>query len=325
MKEIDINFTDIKIGHAQDRTAGTGVTVIMRETGMGAGVCVAGGGPASREGTLLDPLSAATAIHAVVLGGGSAFGLGAAGGVMNYLAERGYGFETGFAKVPLVVQSDLYDLCVGDPAARPNSAMAYAACAHAEEQYKSGRLPEQGCVGAGTGATVGKLLGPERMMKSGLGTYAAQVGALKMGAVIAVNALGDVYNARGRELAGLLNADGSAMLCTTDVMLDADDAAPKDPFDPRNTTIGCLITNGRFDKRALSKIAQMGQDGIARAVRPVHTTADGDTLYAVTDDTVEADLNLAGTLAAVVCARACERAVLHAEPMFGLKTAADFL
>lgn len=323
MKEIDFKFDTIKIGHAQDKEAGTGLTVILSEEGMGAGVDVAGGGPASRETTLLDPVAAADKIHAVVLSGGSAFGLSAASGVMEYLEERGYGFETGFRKVPLVVQSDLYDLGVADPKAFPDAGMAYAACENADENFKNNWIIEQGSVGAGTGATVGKLLGPAQMMKSGIGTYAAQVGDLKMGCIIAVNALGDVRDSSGEILAGLLSEDGSSFLNTEAVMF-SEEYNPGDPFDVSNTTIGCLITNGIFDKAQLTKIAQMGQDGIARAIAPIHTTADGDTLYCVTENLVEADLNLAGTLAAYVCARAIENAVKNAESLYGLKTYADF-
>lgn len=321
MKEIDIYFTDFRIGNAQDLEKGTGLTVIYSYDGMKAGLNIAGGGPASRETVLLNDLSADNPINAVVLGGGSAFGLGAANGVMRYLQERNSGFDTGVVKVPLVLQSDIFDLNIGDKYAYPTAEMAYQACLNAEEDFKNLILPEEGSIGAGTGATVGKLFGNSRMMKSGLGIYAAQVGKLKMGCIISVNAFGDVYDFPSNKLiAGLLSEKGDKVVSTRDIMLQSNAINSEYLKENGNTTIGCLITNGKFNRSELNKIAQMGQDGFAMAISPTHTTLDGDSLYIVSDSTVEEDLNLAGVLASYVTAKAISRAVINATPLFGLKT-----
>lgn len=206
MQEISImDFENLKIGQAENAAAGTGCTVLLLgQEGAPAGLDVRGGGPASRESELLKPTAAASVIHAILLSGGSAFGLDAAGGVMRYLEEHNIGFDVGVTKVPLVCQSCLFDLTVGDPMVRPDADLAYKACQNAEQgNYRDG------CFGAGTGATVGKLLGMEYCMKSGIGSYAVQVGELKVGALVAVNALGDIYDWKtGRKVAGLLAEDG---------------------------------------------------------------------------------------------------------------------
>ncbi|MGI6109913.1 MAG: P1 family peptidase [Eubacteriaceae bacterium] len=332
LKRISISsIPGVRIGHAGDVDAGTGCTVVLSETGMCAGVDVRGGGPASRESELLNPQAAADCIHAVLLGGGSAFGLGAGNGVMSFLQERGIGLDTGFAKVPLVCQSDLYDLCVGDSAAFPDAQMAYQACLNAFE----GEEPASGNVGAGTGCTVGKLAGPARMMKSGIGFAAFQIGELKVGAVAAVNALGDIFDAdAGIKLAGLLSEDQTAFESSEALMYRMQEAAftgtlfeaaaeiEKKQGDISNTTLGIIITNGKFDKAQLCKIAAMAQNGYARAIRPVHTMADGDTVYALSVGDVPADINAAGTLAARVMTEAIKDAVLSAQPAYGLKCAA---
>ena len=192
MKEISItSFDNLQIGQAENAAAGTGCTVfLLGKDGAPAGLDVRGGGPASRESELLKPPAAAQVIHAIVLAGGSAFGLDAAGGVMRYLEERNIGYDVGVTKVPLVCQADLFDLTVADARTRPDVAMAYQACANAE----NGGNYCDGNYGAGTGATVGKLLGMDHCMKSGIGSYAVLVGPLKVGAVVAVNAAGDIYD-----------------------------------------------------------------------------------------------------------------------------------
>ena len=210
MKEIKIKeLENIKIGSSENKDAATGCTVILCEQGMAAGLDVRGGGPASRETELLKPTAAAESIHAVLLSGGSAFGLDAAGGVMEYLEERNIGFNVGITKVPLVCESCLFDLMVGDHRVRPDKAMGYAACENAEKgNYRDGNF------GVGTGATVGKLYGPEFCMKSGIGSYAVQIGELQVGAIVAVNALGDIYDWKnGKKVAGLLaQGIGTSML-----------------------------------------------------------------------------------------------------------------
>lgn len=304
-----------RIGHAQDEAGATGCTVILCGDGAAAGVDVRGGGPASRETDLLNPVASADAIHALVLSGGSAFGLEAAGGVMHYLKERDIGFDTGVAKVPLVCQSCLFDLQVGSSGAWPDAAMAYAACLDAEKNET-----RRGNVGAGTGATVGKFRGVDAMMKSGLGVSAVAIGDFKMGAIVAVNALGDIFDAEsGRRLAGMLAPDGESLADTEEAMLES--IQPVANLFTGNTTIGAILTNARFDKTELTKIAAMAHNGYARSIRPVHTMADGDSIYALSSGDVAVDINVAGTLAATVMSRAITDAVLSAEPAYGLKTA----
>ncbi len=316
LREINVkSIKDIKIGQTENVSAGTGCTVILAENGMAAGLDVRGGGPASRESELMNPLAAAQEIHGIVLAGGSAFGLDAAGGVMQYLEERGIGFDVGVTKVPLVCQADLFDLTVGDMSVRPDKAMGYQACVNAEKgNYRDG------CYGAGCGATVGKFAGMDYCMKSGIGSYAVQIGSLQVGAVVAVNALGDIYNWKtGEKIAGLLTEDRKSFRDTVEIMYARTDVV--DNKFTGNTTIGVVITNADFKKPALCKIAGMAQDGYARAIRPVHTSADGDSIYAVSvgNETgkIKADQDLVGTLAAEVMSAAIVRAVTNTESAYG--------
>lgn len=319
MKEIPItSFDNLQIGQAENTAAGTGCTVVLLgKDGAPAGLDVRGGGPASRESELLKPLAAAQVIHAIVLAGGSAFGLDAAGGVMRYLEERGIGFDVGVTKVPLVCQSDLFDLTVADARTRPDAAMAYAACVNAEiGNYRDGNH------GAGTGATVGKLLGMEHCMKSGIGSYAVQVGDLKVGALVAVNAVGDVYDFEtGSKVAGLRADDGKTFLDSERVLMQQLDA-PQEKF-VGNTTLGILFTNAKLDKARLCKAAGMAHDGYARAIRPVHTSMDGDSIYAVSLGDVPADLDAVGVIGARVMAKAIVRAVEAADSAYGFPAARD--
>ena len=319
MQEISItDFEGLKIGQAEDSRAGTGCTVLLLGAdGAPAGLDVRGGGPASRESELLNPMAAAGVIHAILLSGGSAFGLDAAGGVMRYLEERDIGFDVGVAKVPLVCQSCLFDLTVGDACIRPDAAMAYAACQEAEKgNYRDGNY------GAGTGATVGKLLGMDRCMKSGIGSYAVQVGELKVGALVAVNALGDIYDWRnGRKVAGLLAEDRKSLADGEALALEKTEVV-ENRF-VGNTTLGVVLTNARFDKSRLCKIAGMAHDGYARAIRPVHTTADGDSIYAVSLGRVSADQDVVGALGAQVMAQAILRAVQAARSAYGFPSTAE--
>lgn len=301
----EINISEIaglRIGNAQNDEAKTGVTVLLFEDGARGGVDVSGGGPASRETRLLEPLTADNPINAIVLSGGSAYGLAAADGVMRYLEERGIGYDTGFAKVPLVCQSCIYDLGVGCADVRPDADMGYAACEDAEKN-----CPECGSVGAGCGATVGKLYGMGRASKSGLGIHAVQVGSLRMAAVVAVNALGDIFDPdNGEKLAGLRTEDGSGFADTRQELYKI--SRQTDLF-AGNTTIGAVITNGKFSKAEMSKIASMARNGYARCINPVGTMADGDTIYAASIGETAADINVAGTLAAEVMAEAIKKAV----------------
>ena len=319
MKEISINeIGPIRIGQVENAEAGTGCTVFINDEGMHAGLDVRGGGPASRETPLLSTLSAAQRIHAVVLAGGSAYGLAAAGGVMQYLRDKDLGFDVGVTKVPLVVQSDLFDLTVGDPNVYPDEAMGYEAARRAFEEpnYKDGNY------GAGCGATVGKLCGMERCMKTGIGSYAVQLGELKIGAVVAVNALGDVFDWKsGKQIAGMLTEDQSAFAKSPEEIRKSIEAI-KNRF-VNNTTLGVILTNARFHKGSLCKIAGLGHDGYARSIRPVHTSLDGDSIYALSIGDVIADREVVGLMAAEVISEAITRAVTSAESAYGFPAAKD--
>jgi L-aminopeptidase/D-esterase-like protein len=313
MKEIDImEVGGFQVGHAQDLEAATGCTVILCDQMSPAGLDVRGGGPASRESQILNPLMAAEGVNAVLLSGGSAFGLDAAGGVQRYLEERNIGFDVGITKVPLVSQSCLFDLGIGRMDVRPDGAMAYAACENAS--YQS---PAQGNVGAGTGCTVGKLCGPARAMKSGFGTYAVQAGTVKVGALVAVNALGDVYDTDGTQVAGLRTPEGEGLQSSLEELFRQADQV-KDVF-TGNTTLGVIVTNVRLAKSQLAKIAGMAHNGYARAIRPVHTTADGDSIYALSVGEATGDVNLVGAMAAYAMERAIIQAAKTARTAYGFQ------
>ncbi len=307
MREISITEIEgLRIGNAQNKEAGTGVTVLLFDREARIGVDISGGGPASRETPLASPLTADNPVNAIVLSGGSAFGLAAGDGVMRYLEERGIGYETGYAKVPLVCQSCIYDLGYLRADIRPDAAMGYAACVDAERNQ-----PSFGSTGGGIGATVGKLYGMERAMKSGIGIYAMSVGELQMAAVVVVNALGDIYDPEnGQKLAGLRTEDGKGFADSCQELYKI--SQRKDLFN-NNTTIGTVVTNGKFSKAEMNKIASMARNAYARCICPVGTMADGDTIYGVSMGTVDADINMAGTLAAEVMAQAIKKAVQSAD------------
>lgn len=319
MKEIPItSIENIAIGQTENKTAGTGCTVFIAKDGMRAGLDVRGGGPASRDSQLLNPLSAAQEIHAVVLSGGSAFGLGAANGVMDYLEKKGIGFDVGVTKVPLVAQSDLFDLTVADTFTRPDAAMGYEAARLALESpnYKDGNY------GAGCGATVGKFMGMDYSMKTGIGSYAVEIGDLKIGAVVALNALGDIFDWKtGKQIAGLLREDKHGLRSTLDFMKQNTEVV-ENKF-TGNTTIAIVITNAEFNKSQLCKIAGVAHNGYARSINPVHTSADGDSIYAVSVGSVKADQDLVGTLAAEMISEAIIRAVDNAESAYGYPAKRD--
>lgn len=319
MKQIKItDIKGIKVGHAQDKAGGSGCTVILCEKGAWAGVDVRGGGPASRETELLKPVNLVEQIHAVMLSGGSAYGLDAGSGAMQFLEENNVGFDVGVGVVPIVCGASLFDLVVGDPKCRPDKEMGYEACKNADD----GPVAE-GNAGAGTGATVGKFLGMAHMMKSGLGTYAVQIGELQVAAIVAVNALGDVIDVdTGKRIAGLLNEDNSQLSNTEEVMY-AQYAEDKNVFSG-NTTIGCIVTNAKLTKSQANKLASIAHNGYARAIRPVHTMADGDTIFVMATGEVEVMPDAVGALATDVMARAINRAARAAEPAYGLKAARDF-
>lgn len=313
MREIPVtDVGPIFIGQTEDSKAATGCTVLIAPQGMHAGLDVRGGGPASRETFLLDPLTVAQSIHAIVLAGGSAFGLGAANGVMQYLEEHDIGFDTGAARVPLVVQSDIYDLSIGDASVRPDAAMGYA-CARLAMESPNYR---DGCFGAGCGATVGKYAGIDYCMKSGIGGYAVQINELKIGALVVLNALGDIYDWKnGRQIAGLLNERKDALRSTAELMRQSYEVR-ENKF-TGNTTLCVVFTNAGFSKPQLCKIAGMAHNGLARSINPVHTSADGDSIYAVSIGELRADQDLIGTLSAEIISEAVIRAVESADGAFG--------
>ena len=318
-KEIPITeIENVKIGHAQDESSGTGCTVLVFDRPAPCGLDVRGGGPASRETQLLEPTAANNGVNAILLSGGSAYGLDAAGGVMKYLEEHGKGLQTGGGLVPIVTASCLYDLGCVTGKVRPDAAMGYQACVDSERNEN-----RCGNVGAGTGATVGKMLGPQRAMKSGLGTYAVQVGELKVGAIVAVNAIGDVYELDSRkELAGLLSQDGKTMISSEEAAVQL--LEMKTGL-VANTTIAAIVTNAKLDKSQMKKAAQLSSNGIARTIRPVNTSRDGDAVYAASCGNQVSGSDVVGTLGAHVLAMAINRAVLSAEPVYGYKAARDFL
>jgi len=299
----------IKVGHFTDTRRPTGCTVVLCEQGAITSVEVRGSAPGTRETDLLDPLNHVEKAHAVLLAGGSAFGLDAATGVMRYLEERGIGYVTPFAKVPIVPAAILYDLRLGDPGIRPNADAGYQSCRNA----KIGDVPE-GSVGAGAGATIGKMQ-PGLPMKGGIGTASMLLnGGVVVAALVAVNCVGNVIDPKsGTVIAGARNPNGGGFV-------DGIDWARAGVIpESGNTTIGVIATNAPFSKTELKKIAQMGHDGMARTINPVHTPWDGDTLFSMSTATSAAriDVGRLGTLAAEVVSRAILRAVETASSVPG--------
>lgn len=303
MNEISIKeMKGLSIGHAQIEKAKTGVTVIYFLHGAKVGCDISGGGPASRETPLTSPLTADNPVNAIVLSGGSAYGLAASDGVMRRLEEEGIGYDTGYAMVPLVCQSCIFDLNYGSNRKRPNAHVGYAACDNALEEFDD----RMGNIGAGTGATVGKLLGMHQAQKSGIGIHAIEHGDLKIAAIVVVNAFGDVFE-NGKKIAGLMDHQRNGFLDSVTVMMDVMDK-PRDMF-TGNTTIGCVVTNAKFTKAEMNKIASMTRNAYARCIDPVGTMADGDTIYACSTGEVISDINLVGTLSAKVMEKAIVKAV----------------
>ena len=317
------SLTDVaglSVGHFTDSRRPTGCTVVLAEAGAVCGVDVRGGAPGTRETDLLDPVNTVQQVHALVLSGGSAFGLDTATGVVRYLEEKGIGFPVGVGKVPIVPAAVLIDLRLGDWTVRPDANAGYAAARSASSSPVA-----EGCVGAGAGATVGKLLGMGHAMKAGIGTASVRLrnGGV-VAAVVAVNAVGDVVDPEtGRCLAGLRSEDGRALRGTLAALLAGE--TPGRPLARENTSIGVVATNVTLDKAEATKVAQMAHDGLAQAIRPVHTPWDGDTLFALSTGAVTLDdaTFLVGSLAAEVVARAVVRAVLTATSLPGLPSAAD--
>jgi L-aminopeptidase/D-esterase-like protein len=310
----------VKVGHFTDSRRPTGCTVVLVEGGAVCGVDVRGGAPGTRETDLLSPLNLVDRVHAVVLAGGSAFGLDAASGVMRFLEEKGIGFETSAGRVPIVPAAVLFDLSLGDPKVRPDAAAGYAAARAA-----SGDPVPEGNVGAGSGATVGKLFGSGSAMKSGLGSASLRLpsGGV-VAALVVVNAVGDVVDpATGRLVAGARTGDGRRLRGAVGAL--ASGQMPGAPLSGQNTTIGVVATNVALTKAQANKVAQMAHDGLARTIVPVHTPWDGDTLFALSTGATpmaSADL-VVGALAAEVTATAVVRAARAARGLPGLPAVGD--
>jgi len=313
----------IQVGHAQNDEALTGCTVILCKKGAVGGVDQRGGAPGTREVDALHPMHLVSKVHGITLAGGSAFGLEAATGVMRYLEEKGVGFDTHIVKVPIVPAAILFDLGIGKADVRPDAAMGYLAC-----QNASSEPPAEGNIGAGTGATVGKILGLGQCMKSGMGTASQQIGAgVIVGAIVAVNAFGDVIDpSTGQIIAGARSKDVGPLHIgtpgyfanTLQVMQTLIGRIALGFGSRGNTVIGVVATNARLDKEAANKVAQMAHDGLARTIRPAHTMLDGDTIFALATGEHAADVNIVGAFAAEVFAQAILRAVRAAKSIAGI-------
>jgi len=323
LKNAITDVPGILVGHAQDETALTGCTVILCGKGAVGGVDQRGGAPGTREVDALHPMHLVSKVHGAVLAGGSAFGLDAATGVMRYLEEKGVGFDTHIVKVPIVPAAILFDLGIGRSDVRPDAAMGYLAC-----QNASSEPPSEGNVGAGTGATVGKILGVGQCMKSGIGTASMEIGAgVIIGAIVAVNAFGDVIDPKtGQIIAGARSKDVGPLHIgapgyfadTMQVMQTLIGRTVLGFGSRENTVIGVVATNAKLDKEAANKVAQMAHDGLARTIRPAHTMLDGDTIFALATGEHAADVNIVGAYGAEVFAQAILRAVRAAKAVAGI-------
>ena len=304
LKNAITDVRGIEVGQAQDEEALTGCTVLLCRQGAVAGVDVRGSAPGTRETDLLNPINLVEKVHAVVLTGGSAFGLDSASGVMRYLEEQNIGYSMGTIKVPIVPAAVLYDLGLGRADVRPDAAMGYRAVASA-----SSDTPAEGNVGAGTGASVGKVRGMEYAMKSGLGTASIGIDGLIIGALVAVNAIGDIVDPNsGVKIAGLRSGSTLAWMKSN----RTNSAAQS------NTVLGAIATNAKLTKAQATKVSQMAQDGLAQTIRPAHTMYDGDAIYTLATGEVEADVTLVGAFAAEIMAQAIVRAVRMAHSAGGL-------
>ena len=306
------SITDIaglKVGHFTDSRRPTGCSVLLCEQGVMAGVDVRGAAPGTRETDLLHPLATLEQVHALLLTGGSAFGLDAASGVMRWLEARGHGVQVGPARVPIVPAAVLFDLWVGDARIRPDADAGFAAC-----EAASSEAPAQGSVGAGAGASVGKLFGIGQAMKGGIGTASIKVGAITVAALVAVNAVGDVIDpASGRVLAGARDDSGRKPLGMMGALLAG--RLPAQLMAGMATTIGIVATDAQLSKAQVNKLAAMAHDGLARCINPVHTASDGDLLFALATggSGKTGHLSVLGALAAEVTARAVVNAVRAAQ------------
>lgn len=319
-----INIEEIPgflFGQAQDVVAGTGSTVILCPKGAVCGADVRGGSPGTRDTDALNPICNREVVHAVLLTGGSAFGLDAAGGVMKCLEKAKIGRDVSVTVVPNVCAAVLFDLKCGNAQVRPDEAMGYAACTAALKR----KGMQNGCFGAGTGTTVGKIKGLAHAMKGGIGSVAFRQGELMVGAVVAVNCVGDVLE-RGKIIAGCQNEEKNGFADSEQIFLEQY-GLRRDVFTGTvlgdNTVIGCIVTNAALTKAQAGKLAAIGHNGLARAIRPAHTTYDGDTLFTMSYGSVAADPDSVGVLAARAVEEAIMQGVRQATSMFGFPAMSD--
>jgi L-aminopeptidase/D-esterase-like protein len=314
------DIPNISVGNAEAANGFTGATVVLctKKDGATGGVDVRGGAPGTAETDLLRAENTVQSINAVTLAGGSAFGLEARSGVMRFLEEKGIGFDVGVTHVPIVPSAILFDLSFGDPKVKPDVALGYKAASNAFNHVAW----QDGCVGAGAGATVGKFdFVAKHSMKSGLGSYAYKVGDLYVGAIVAVNACGDIIDPMtGKIVAGMLNDDRKTFKNSEQyIVSQAFDA----PVKINNTTISVIVTNAKLTKAQCNKIAQLAQDGYARAIRPVHTIWDGDTVFTMATGDVNADMLMVGSLAVEAMERAILNAAKNAKSLNGYPSAKE--
>jgi len=306
-----VDVPGVRVGHAENKEALTGCSVVLLDQASVCGVDVRGSAPGTRETDLLNPVNSVSVVHAICLTGGSAYGLDAAAGVMQWLEEQGRGLDVGFGLVPIVPAAVLFDLSLGDGRVRPDRRMGYQACVNASD-----KAVPMGNAGAGMGASVGKINGIANAMKGGLGSASRMLeNGLVVGALVAVNALGHVIDPRTQEILAGPRNEQNEILDSVELMIRQSPS----PFLPgSNTTIAVVASNARLTKSQATKVAQMAHDGLARTIRPIHTTADGDTVFAVATGEMEADVDLIGTLSADVLAEAVVQAVKQAEAAGGL-------
>lgn len=308
----------LKVGHSQSVEGITGCTVVMCTDGATGGVDVRGGAPGTRETDLFRAENMIDKVHAIVLSGGSAFGLNASSGVMKYLEEQGVGFDVGVATVPIVASAVIFDLAIGDSKIRPDLDMGYQAAKSASQTEI-----RQGNIGCGMGATVGKIMGPRNGMKSGLGSASISFGELVVSAIVSVNSFGDIYNYKtGEQIAGVYDYENKRLLNTIEIMTNNKVDLG---FSMENTTIGIVGTNAILTKAEANKVSQMAHNGFARSINPVHSMMDGDTIFTMATNMVESDVNIVGTLAAEAMSRAITNAIIQSKSLGGLYSYSDIV
>ena len=306
------DVSGIKLGHAEDKNALTGVSVILCEDGFTGGVDVRGAGPGTRETDLLRAENLVEKVHAVFLTGGSAYGLDAGGGVMKYLEEKGFGFDVGVGVVPIVPGAVLFDLAIGNSKIRPDKDMGYLAAKSATNDDKT-----MGNFGAGCGASVGKIKGNDFAMKSGIGQSSVKVGDVIVSSIVALNSLGDIWDyEKNKRIAGVYDRKNSKFLST--IELYENNFSGYNRAEGLNTTIAVVATNAKLTKANCNKVSQMAHDGYARSINPVHTMQDGDTIFTVATGEVQSDVNLIGMMAAKSISRSIANAVYSAKDAGGL-------